>query len=168
MLPLFSHFFFQKSGPLVLSQTLPSSSIQCKTDNIFPNIPTEHLHASDSQRVLNTLIPMSLPPLSILSSLGGQGQAGDLTTVVEQLVRQVTPHKEHFTTPPTGRDSHSLPLHPQMTGPSLQSSSDRSAAAVLDTQIHHLSFLSQLFSLSTRISTLSWSRAVSASLICNK
>ena len=33
---------------------------------------SDHLdhHASDSQRVLNTLMPKSLPPLSILSSLG--------------------------------------------------------------------------------------------------
>ena len=52
-------------------QTLSSSS---KTDDIFPNIPTEHLHLSDSQRDLSTLIPMSLPPLSILSSLGDKAR----------------------------------------------------------------------------------------------
>ena len=70
MLPLFADCFFQKPGP-PLCTTLSSSS---KTDDIFPNIPTEHLHLSDSQRDLSTLIPMSLPPLRILSSLGDKAR----------------------------------------------------------------------------------------------
>ena len=91
MLPLFADCFFQKPGPPLCTTADTVFLLQDrrhlpKHSNRTPPSEwlTERLEHLDPHVTASTKYPVFT---------GGQGQAGDLTMVVEQLVRKVTPHK---------------------------------------------------------------------------